>query len=98
MAGLTQHVDIPAGTYSCYGGAGSRIDTAATTAESSVRILAAKYWQSTLLSDMHTPLLLHVDFKNEDLDKPQPNCGRREPELHLKEVAFTEDEADSFWT
>ena len=93
---LTQHTDIPIRTYLCYGGAGSRIDMAATTAESSVRILAAKYWQWTLLSNIHTPLLPHVDFKNENLDKPQPNCTKREPEFHLKEVALTEDETDSF--
>ena len=92
---LTQHTDVPHSTYSGYGGAGSRIDTAATTAESDVRILAAEYWPSTLFSDVRTPLLLHVDFKNETLDKPQPNCVKRAPEFHLKEVALTEDETAS---
>ena len=36
-----------------------------------------------------------MDFKNEDPDKPQPNCVKRAPEFHLKEVALTEDETDS---
>ena len=70
---LTEHTHVPHGTYSCYGGAGSTIDTAAATAEFEVRILAAKYLPSTLIFDIHTPLLLHVDFKNEDPDKPYPN-------------------------
>ena len=98
MAGLrelTQHTGIPPGAYLCYGGAGSRIDTVATTTESTVCILAAKYRQSTLLSDIHTALLLHVDVKIDDPDKPQPNCKKREPEFHLKEVALTEEETDS---
>ena len=36
-----------------------------------------------------------MDFKNEDPDKPQPNCKKRTPEFHLKEVALTEEETDS---
>ena len=40
---MTQHTDVPHGTYPCYSGVGSRIDMAATTALSDVRILAAEY-------------------------------------------------------
>ena len=48
-----------------------------------------------MLSDFHTRLLLHVDFPNEDLTKPQPNCEQRTPEFHLKELALTKEEESS---
>ena len=68
---LGQLVKLPDDTGSCVMGGGSRIDTVATTEESSIRVSDATYWRSTIMSDWHYPLLVRYQVPGIRVTKPE---------------------------
>ena len=88
---------VPQGTYSCFQGAArSRIDTVACHSEAKFTIASYHYWESTLLSDHHVPLLFTAAFPVARLDKPSPHTVSRTPEYHLGPVALSPAETADF--
>ena len=88
---------VPQGTYSCFQGAArSRIDTIACHREAQFTIALYHYWESTLLSDHHVPLLFTVAFPVIRLDKPSPHTVSRTPEYHLGPVALSPADTADF--
>ena len=95
---LRQLVRLPTGTWSCMAGEGSRIDTAALTTESSLRVSQAHHWRSTLLSDHHYPLMLMAHVPEVCVDKPEPTGWARLPEAHMAPVDLTVDQQFQYAT
>ena len=79
-------------------GQGTRIDTAALTEWSSLRITKACYWPSTLLSDHHYPLLILVHVPAVRVGKPGTECFPRLAEAHMLPVHLTADQRNSYVT
>mmetsp|Transcript_33558 Transcript_33558/g.60169 ORF Transcript_33558/g.60169 Transcript_33558/m.60169 type:complete len:403 (+) Transcript_33558:325-1533(+) len=86
---LSDLVDLPPGETSCTLKSGSRIDTAAVSVDSKITVSDAVYWNSTLLSDHHKPLLMRAQVPNIPLRKHLPTCHNRLPEHHLPPVRLT---------
>ena len=73
----------------CVMGGGSRIDTAAVTEESSIRVSDATYWKSTLMSDHHYPLLVRYQVPGIRIAKPETDCVPRRMESHMPPVRLS---------
>jgi hypothetical protein len=86
---LRQLVTLPEDTWSCVMGGGSRIDTAAVTEESSIRISDATYWKSTLMSDHHYPLLVRYQVPGIRVAKPETDCVPRLKESHMPPIQLS---------
>ena len=70
-------------------GGGSRINTVASTEESSIRVFDATYGGSTLMSDHHYPLLVRYQVPGIRVAKPEAECVPRLKESHMPPVRLT---------
>ena len=93
---LCQLVDVPEGRWSCVAGQGTRIDTAALTERSSLRVTKAHYSPSTILSEHQYPLLLVVKVPAIRVNKPRAGCTPRMTESHMLPVHFTTDQKHNY--
>ena len=80
---------MPDYTWSCAVGGKSGIDTMATAGESSIRVSDVTYWQSTLLSDHHYPLLMRYQVPGIRVEKPEKQCVPRLKEGHMLPVRLS---------
>ena len=64
----------------------SRIDTAAVTENTKVRLLEAGYWGSSALSDWHTPMLIIAAWPEERVRRPRAKVRMCAHKQHMKNV------------
>ena len=74
----------------------SRIDTAAVTENTKVRLLEAGYWGSSALSDWHTPMMIIAAWPEEKVRRPRAKVRMCAHEQHMKNVELSRDELISY--
>ena len=94
---VTDVLLIPEGAYSCVKGTEkSRIDTAAVTENTKVRLLEAGSWGSSALSDWHTPMMIIAAWPEEKVRRPRAKVRMCAHEQHMKNVELSRDELISY--
>ena len=94
---LTDALPIPTEAYSCVKGTEkSRIDTAAVTENTKVRLLEAGYGGSSALSDWQTPMMIIAAWPEEKVRRPRAKVRMCAHEQHRKNVELSRDELISY--